>query len=321
MQLRLVLAQQPDQPAAWLSLGAYMVDLREPEEAVKALERFLTLAPAATAPAGDDGDGEGPEKSDPRGMVDLSYLLLAQAQEMRGDDKSAGQWLDKIEPSRVDMSTLARRASLMARAGQVDKARQLVREAPARDQPDARTRLLAEAQVLRDRKRWAEAYELLLGGVRKDPEDTVLMYELAMVADRLNRFDDMEALLRRVIALKPEDHHAHNALGYSLADRNIRLAEALGHVQRAASLAPHDPFITDSLGWVEYRLGHNDEALKLLRRSNLARPHVEVSAHLGELLWMMGQKDEALRVWREGRAREADNDVLQETLTRLKVKL
>jgi Flp pilus assembly protein TadD len=95
----------------------------------------------------------------------------------------------------------------------------------------------------------------------------------------------------------------------------------LGLVQRAASLAPHDPFIADSLGWVEYRLGHNDEALKLLRRSHLARPHVEVAAHLGELLWVTGQRDEALRVWREGRTRGGDNDVLQETLARLKVKL
>ena len=327
VQLRQVVVQQPDQAAAWLSLGAYMVDLREPNEAIKALERFLSLAPTApTAPAADDdADGDGPEKGgdghDLRGMVELTYLLLAQAQEQRGDDKAAALWLDKIEPSRVDMPTLARRASLMARAGQVDKARALVRDAPAHDQPDARARLLAEAQVLRDQRRWAEAYDLLLGGVRKDPEDTVLMYELAMVADRLNRFDDMEALLRRVITLKPEDHHAHNALGYSLADRNVRLGEALGLVQRAASLAPHDPFIADSLGWVEFRLGHRDEALKLLRRSHLARPHVEVAAHLGELLWVMGQQDEAMRVWREGRAREADNDVLQETLTRLKVKL
>jgi tetratricopeptide (TPR) repeat protein len=321
VQLRQVVAQQPDQAAAWLSLGAYMVDLREPDEAIKALERFLSLAPTALATT-DDGDGDGPgdDKHDVRGMVELADLLIAQAHEQRGDDRAAAQWLDKIEPSRVDMTTLARRASLMARAGQLDQARALVRDTPARDQPDARARLLAEAQVLRDQRHWAEAYDLLLGGVRQDPEDTVLMYELAMVADRLNRYDDMEALLRRVIALKPEDHHAHNALGYSLADRNIRLGEALGLVQRAASLAPHDPFITDSLGWVEYRLGHRDEALKLLRRSHLARPHVEVAAHLGELLWVMGQRDEAMRVWREGRAREADNDVLQETLSRLKVK-
>ena len=320
VQLREVVVKQPDQAAAWLSLGAYMVDLREPDEAIRSLDQFLKLTSNITPPA-DDKDEEGDDKHDLRGMVELAYLLQAQAQEQRGDARAAGQWLDKIEPSRVDMSTLTRRASLMAHAGQLAQARKLVREAPARDQPDARTRLLAEAQVLRDQHHWAEAYELLLGGLRQEPEDTTLMYELAMVADRLNRFDDMEALLRHVIALKPDDHHAHNALGYSLADRNVRLEEALGLVQKAAAMAPYDPFIVDSLGWVEYRLGHRDEAIKLLRRSHQARPHVEVAAHLGELLWVTGQHDEALRIWREGRTREADNDVLQETLTRLKVKL
>ncbi|HEX5684996.1 MAG TPA: tetratricopeptide repeat protein [Ideonella sp.] len=325
VQLREVVAKQPDQPAAWLSLGAYMVDLRESDEAIRSLDRFLNLTRnlAPTDKGGEGGqDGEeGDDKHDLQGMIELAYLLQAQAHQQRGDARAAGQWLDKIEPSRVDMPTLTRRASLMAHAGQLAQARALVRDAPARDQPDARTRLLAEAQVLRDQRHWAEAYELLLGGLRQEPEDTTLMYELAMVADRLNRHDDMEALLRRVIALKPDDHHAHNALGYSLADRNIRLEEALGLVQKAAKLAPHDPFIVDSLGWVEYRLGHREEALKLLRRSHLARPHVEVAAHLGELLWVTGQRDEALRIWREGRAREADNDVLQETLTRLQVKL
>lgn len=317
VQLRRLLADQPEQGAAWLSLGAYLVDLHEPDEAIRALERFLAMP----ADARDEPQTEGEEPDRGRGMTELAYLLLAQANEQRNDDKAASQWLDRIEPARVDMAALSRRASLLARAGKIDQARALVREGVARDQPDARTRLLAEAQVLRDQHRYAEAYELLLGGIRKDPDDTTLMYELAMVADRLNRYDDMEALLRRVIALKPEDHQAHNALGYSLADRNLRLNEALGLVQRAVSLAPHDPFIIDSMGWVQYRLGHNDEAIKLLRRSLLARPHVEVAAHLGEVLWASGQRDEALRVWREGRAREADNDVLQETLARLKVKL
>lgn len=323
VQLREVLAKQPDQTAAWLSMGAYMVDLREPAEAIRSLEQFLKLANnlKSDAKEGGEGDDDSDGKHDVPGMVELTYLLMSQAYEQRGDLRTAGQWLDKIEPARVDMPTLTRRASLLAQSGQLAQARALVREGAARDEPDARARLLAEAQVLRDQRHWNEAYELLLGGLRQDPNDTTLMYELAMVADRLNRYDDMEALLRRVIALKPDDHHAHNALGYSLADRNIRLDEALALVKKASALAPHDPFIVDSLGWVEFRLGHHDEALKLLRRSHLARPHVEVAAHLGEVLWVMGQKDEALKIWREGQAREADNDVLQEVLNRLKVKL
>jgi tetratricopeptide (TPR) repeat protein len=148
-----------------------------------------------------------------------------------------------------------------------------------------------------------------------------LLYEQAMIDERMNHMDDMEQLLRKIVTLKPDYEHALNALGYSLADRNIRLDEALKLVQKAAALSPGDPFITDSLGWVEYRLGNRDEALKLLRQAHAARPDTEISAHLGEVLWVNGLRDEALRVWRDGQARDAHNEVLQETLARLKVSL
>lgn len=323
-ELRQVLKVQPEQPGAWLTLGAYLVDLRENDEAIAALARVLSAPDAAGADA-DDAPETSPSGArapkDPHAAADLAVLLMAQAHEQKGDLRAAEAWLDRIPPERVDMSVLVRRASVWAAQGRMDPARALVREGAVREEPEPRTRLLAEAQVLRDRGQWAPAYELLLGGLRQSPDDTTLMYELAMVAERLARFDDMEALLRRVMALKPDDHHAHNALGYSLADRGLRLSEALSLVQQAARLAPHDPFILDSLGWVQFRLGRPEEAVALLRRSHRARPHVEVAAHLGEVLWALGRRDEALQVWRDGRRREAGNEVLRETLQRLQVSL
>ncbi len=142
-----------------------------------------------------------------------------------------------------------------------------------------------------------------------------------MMAEKLNKLDDMERLLRRVIALKPDHQHAYNALGYSLAERNMRLPEARTLIKKALDLSPGEPFITDSLGWVEYRLGNKDEALRLLRGAYQSRPDVEIAAHLGEVLWVSGQTDEAKRVWREARARDSANDVLRETLARLRVDL
>jgi Flp pilus assembly protein TadD len=132
---------------------------------------------------------------------------------------------------------------------------------------------------------------------------------------------EMETLLRRVIALKPDDAHAHNALGYSLADRGQRLPEARQLIERALQLAPGDPFITDSLGWVEFRLGNKDAALRLLRQAYASRPDTEIGAHLGEVLWALGQRDEARRIWRESKGRDAANEVLRETLARLRVDL
>ena len=142
-----------------------------------------------------------------------------------------------------------------------------------------------------------------------------------MMAEKLNRLDEMERLLRRVIALRPDSQHAYNALGYSLADRGLRLEEARTLIRRALELAPGDPFITDSLGWVEFRLGNTAEALRLLRKAYAARPDTEIAAHLGEVLWAGGQREEAVRVWREGRQRDAANDVLRETLSRLNPEL
>jgi Flp pilus assembly protein TadD len=131
----------------------------------------------------------------------------------------------------------------------------------------------------------------------------------------------METLLRRVMALKPDHHHAHNALGYSLADRKLRLKEAKTLIQRALELSPGDPLITDSLGWVEFRLGNKEEATRLLRWAFRARPDAEIGAHLGEVLWVQGQREEARRIWRQAQSRDASNEVLRETLSRFKVDL
>jgi Flp pilus assembly protein TadD len=192
---------------------------------------------------------------------------------------------------------------------------------PSASRGDARAKLVAEASVLREVKRWGDAFEVLGGAVQRFPDDPDLLYEQAMVAEKMDRMDDMERLLRQVIAIKPDNAHAHNALGYSLADRSLRLPEARSLVQRALEISPGDPFITDSLGWVEYRSGNLDEALRLLRQAYASRPDVEIGAHLGEVLWAAGQRDEARRIWAESKGRDAANDVLRETLARLKVDL
>jgi tetratricopeptide (TPR) repeat protein len=201
------------------------------------------------------------------------------------------------------------------------EARELIRRTPERTADDARAKALAESQMLRDVKRWREAAEVLTQANARFADDAELIYEQAMVEDKLERYADMERLLRKVIVLKPDHAHAHNALGYSLADRNLRLPEAKQLIQKALELTPGDPFITDSMGWVEFRLGNRDEALRLLRKAYAARPDAEIATHLGEVLWSMGQRDEARRLWAEARGRDAANEVLRDTLARLKVTL
>jgi Flp pilus assembly protein TadD len=153
------------------------------------------------------------------------------------------------------------------------------------------------------------------------PDDPDILYEQAMLEERLGELAQMEARLRRVMAIKADHHHAYNALGYSLADRNLRLPEAKALIEQALKLSPGEPFIVDSLGWVEFRLGNLPEAERLLRQAHTARPDAEISAHLGEVLWQAGKKDEARQIWREALAREPRNEALRETLQRLKAGL
>ena len=324
-QLETLTQNSPKLPQAWLTLGALHVQLREPVPAIAALLKYVELTQAAdipanesTAVASEDDDAPPATKED---ALTRGYLLLSQAADQQNDFKAAEAWLAKIDDPKRALEVQARRASLLARDGKVREARELIRRLPEKSPDDARAKVLAEAQVLRDAKLWRDASDVLTQANKKFPDDVDLIYEQSMMAEKLNRLADMERLLRRVIELKPDHQHAYNALGFSLAERNVRLPEARTLIKKALELSPGEPSITDSLGWVEYRLGNRDEAVRLLREAYRGQPDAEIAAHLGEVLWVTGQTDEARKVWREGRQRDAANDVLRETLARLRVDL
>lgn len=323
-QLETLTSRQPEATSHLFMLGALHIELRQPKEATAALLRYVELAqkqpPTATdadphAAAEDDTDSSAGAD---RGLTQ-AWLMLAQAAEQQKDYKGAEAWLKKVDNPQRALEVISRRASLMAKQGKLKDARELIRKAPERSGEDVRAKLMAEVQLLRDAKQWGDANTLLAGANKAYPNDIDLLYEQSMMAEKLNKVDDMERLLRRVIELKPDHHHAYNALGYSLAERNVRLPEAKALIQKALEIAPGEPFITDSLGWVEYRSGNREEALRLLRGAYRSRPDPEIAAHLGEVLWVSGQRDEARRIWREGRTRDSANDVLRETLARLRV--
>jgi tetratricopeptide (TPR) repeat protein len=319
-QMRILTTRQPTQAAYWLSLGALQLELRQPADAETSIKRYLELGDAA-APSGTADSEDDDHDNALEGGRTQAWLMLAQAAEMRGDGKGAAAWLDKIDDPQRALEVQTRRATLLAKQGKVREARALVQQVPERQPEDARAKLIAESQVLRDVKRWDDAHAVLAQANERFPSDVDLLYEQAMVAEKMDRMDEMERLLRRVIELKPDHQHAYNALGYSLAERNVRVAEARDLIAKAVELAPNDPFIADSLGWVEFRLGNHAQALQHLRRAYAARPDSEIAAHLGEVLWVTGARDEARRIWREGQSRDTNNEVLRETLARLQVRL
>jgi tetratricopeptide (TPR) repeat protein len=326
-QLETLTRNSPQLPQAWLTLGALHVQLHEPAPAIAALNKYIELIEAGGAPATDEAGtatANADDDSAPATKEDAlirGWLLLSQAAEQQGDLKAADAWLAKIDSPQRVVEVQVRRASLLAREGKVAQARALIHRLPEKTPEDARVKIMAEAQVLRDAKLWADANSLLAQANQRYPDDVELIYEQSMMFEKLNKLADMERLLRRVIALKPDHQHAYNALGYSLAERNVRLPEARSLIKKALELSPGEPSITDSMGWVEYRMGNREEAIRLLRDAYRGQPDAEIAAHLGEVLWVNGQADEARRVLREARQRDGANEVLRETLARLRVDL
>ena len=185
-----------------------------------------------------------------------------------------------------------------------------------------RSRLtLAQAQLLRDGGSEAGAYELLSSALANSPDDADILYDHAMLGERLGKFPEMEASLRKAIAVRPDDAHAYNALGYSLADRNVRLEEARALLEKAINLSPDDAFILDSMGWLQYRLGNTQPALQYLRKAYALRPDAEIAVHLGEVLWVSGDATGAQNLWREARKKEPANETLKSTLARFNINL
>ena len=219
------------------------------------------------------------------------------------------------------LSVQARRAALLARQGKLKEARALIEAVPASGPSQQRLKRLAEVQLLRDANQNAQAYALQAELQKQDPEDAELAYDTALLAERIGKHDEMERLLRGIIARQPDFQHAYNALGYSFAERGIHLDEAEKLVGKALEMSPGDPFITDSLAWVKFRRGDLDEALRLLESAYASRPDVEIAAHLGEVLWAKGDRERAQKIWRQGLATSPDNTTLRETLRRLGVSL
>ena len=236
-QLKTVTRNKPELAGPWLTLGALQLELRQPRDAESSLQRFLAARTASTAAPDTSADGDGDDDDSSRvndGGQTQAWLMLAQAADQRGDAKAANAWLDKIDNPQRALEVQTRRAMLLARQGKLRDARVLVQQVPERRPEDARAKLLAESQVLREVKRWSDAHAVLAAASERFPGDADLLYEQAMMAEKLLRIDEMERVLRQVIEIKPDHHHAYNALGYSLADRSQRLPEAQALIREGA---------------------------------------------------------------------------------------
>ncbi|MGH8618988.1 MAG: tetratricopeptide repeat protein [Burkholderiales bacterium] len=248
---------------------------------------------------------------------DAVRFYLGQISEDRKRYDDALKWYTLVSAGEQFIPARARYAGVLVKQGKVAEARKYLQETGAA-YPQNRVQFVQiEAQLLRDTGDYRGAYDVLADALAKSPASLDLMYDTAMAAEKVDRLDVMETNIRKLIQLKPDHAHAYNALGYSLADRNIRLDEARTLLDQALKLAPDDPFIIDSMGWVLFRQGDLDGARKQLERAYQLRPDGEIAAHLGEVLWVQGQQDAARKLWADALKKEPSHEGLQSTIKRL----
>jgi tetratricopeptide (TPR) repeat protein len=293
-QFREAAELDPDDADAAFATGLLLLEAQEYAEAERFLKRALSINP--------DND--------------QARLYLGQlAAERKDYDKAINLYRD-VTSAQYAFEAQLRIATALAASGEVDAAiTQLDALNPGSDHERVQ-QVLTREQIYRDAKRMQDAMAALNDALAKTPKEQDLLYARALLAAEMKLLEVHERDIRQVLEMDPKNASALNALGYTLADQTDRYAEAVDLIGRALELKPEDPYILDSMGWVNYRLGKNDVALDYLRRALNHRPDAEIAAHLGEVLWVTGDRAGARKVWRDALKRSPDNETLQQTVER-----
>jgi len=223
----------------------------------------------------------------------------------------------KVQPGPDFMPALLQSTDIMVRAQRLDLAHERLKNARIRFPSQAERFYLLEAEVLSKHMHLEPARDLLSDGLAQFPASTQLLYSRAMINEQLNLMQQLEGDLRSILKYDPNNATALNALGYTLADRTDRIAEAYQLISQALQINPDDPAIIDSMGWVQYRMGNLEESLLRLRQAMQAFPDHEIAAHLGEVLWANEQQDEAHKIWQQGLQLTPKSRIIREVMQRL----
>ncbi len=287
-QFRHVVRLSPNDERSLFALGLLSIQTNRLADADTYLRRALIISP--------DND--------------QVKLYLGQVAAKRQRYAQAIKWYSGILDSRFVFESKVRTAIMLAKQGKIDNARDRLHKInPSTDQQRVKL-ILAEEQILRTARQYKEAMKVLNTALKVLPVNKDLLYARALVAEKLNMLDVHERDLRTILKTDPNNAHALNALGYTLADKTTRYQEAKQLIERALKLKPNDPYIIDSMGWLQYRMRNYQQAIKYIRRALSISADAEISAHLGEILWALGKKGEANSVWSKALKITPDNEVL-----------
>ena len=290
--------KQPDNVEVVLNLALLYIETDQLDEAAELLSHLIEL-----------------DKK-----TDIAHYYLGRIGQNKKQYKRAIAHYIEVKKGSYVFQAKLRIASMFAQLDRVDDAiEQLNILIDETDDWANRVRAyITQGEILRKHHRYQDAFDLYSKALSHNRKDVDLLYARALIAEKINRIDIAESDLLKVLSLEPKNPDALNALGYTLADKTKRYKEAKKYIQKAAELVPDDPAVMDSLGWVNYRLGELQEALKWLSMAFEKLVDAEIAAHYGEVLWQANQKDKAREVWHKGQAVDASHPVLLKTLKKYK---
>ena len=300
-RLKEILALNPDSVDALFRIGVIYLDQDLLEESKKALQRYLELNPTNN-------------QNWPK--TDLSRIYLADIEFKLKHYAAAALYLHGVSSPRYYLDAQVKMARVIAQRDDLDSALNHLQQIVTANDAQ-RTRIILEQDaLLREHNQLHRSRLLLDEGLEEFPDQPDLLYNRGLLAAQMELLELHEQDMRKLITLQPDNAHAYNALGYTLADQTDRLSEAMALIVKANELLPDDGFILDSMGWVYFRLGDNEQAIKFLRQAMAIRQDAEIAAHLGEALWVAGHQDEAIKIWRQGTEWGPENVILKNTIAR-----
>ncbi|MGI9310472.1 MAG: tetratricopeptide repeat protein [bacterium] len=294
-QLEAALAQNPKSPQALFASALAHAAQGRPLRALAQLRESLAL--------------------DPRN--DRARLHIADLEIERAQWDAALSALRGVSAPSLWFDAQVKLAGVLAQRDDIEAGIRHLDQIDAYDEAESARVVIAQSSLYREFAMHERAMALLGQNLARTPRNPDLLYARGLLAAELERLEIHERDMRELIALRPDDADAYNALGYTLADQNLRLDEALELITTALSLSPRNGFILDSMGWVHFRLGDNDRAIEYLRRALAANRDATIAAHLGEALWIAGERRTAREIWHRAMQWESDNAVLIETVERL----
>lgn len=254
-------------------------------------------------------------------MQSEAHYYLGRIEQYQGNDLAALNHYLAMKGGREYLAAQGAIINIHMKQGNHPQALNHVRQQRTIDNENQQAYFLMEVDILNRSGEYDASLKVLNAALKAYQDSTDLRYSRAMVAEKLGNLDQLEKDLNHIISLEPDNATALNALGYTLADRTSRLDEALVLIEKALQLAPKDPAILDSLGWVYFRMGKLKQALTLLEQAFALFPDAEVAAHLGEVLWALEDRAQAKAIWSKALNKTPDSDILKDTLLRLEVDL